>query len=169
MYGTTVGWTPRRVGWATIFGVVFGVVCALGCPSAPPPVQSLRAAVEGNLAQQGLAAQRIACGEVTQGVAACEAVVDGTVVAFDVLVDDVLRVRPRDPTLRVAEVQRQVAAKLAALGHEIAELHCEGTVWLARAGSTGRCVMTDAQGQTWEYLATFTGHGARHRATIEAR
>jgi hypothetical protein len=157
-----------RAAWGLCGALVVGVpACGAELPKA-----ALHEALVGWFAQEGIALDAVHCPHALPRArdesVVCQAsigteVVDVTMVVTD---DGALSVRPHHATVVAARAAPEIAQTLRAQGYAVAEVRCEGDVWVARAGAEHRCEVIDEDGRRYAWHGVWSGEGTRQRTTV---
>jgi hypothetical protein len=168
--GRRVGRGLRLVSWA--LGLP-ALACAVpGCRGELSEA-ALHETLAGWFHAQGIAIDAARCPAAPLPRAAGESVecrvsIGAEEVEVTVVVDDEggLSVRPRHATVVAARAEPEIAQTLRAQGYAVAEVRCEGQVWVARAGAEHRCEVVDDQGRRFAWLGEWSGEGTRQRTRV---
>ncbi|MCH9682536.1 MAG: DUF4333 domain-containing protein [Deltaproteobacteria bacterium] len=158
----------ERARWG-LFAIV-GATC--GCGDAASD-KDLHDPVRGYFEQRGIEIESITCaGELSRrpgSTVDCEVMVGDESVAVGVEVTDErggLSILPRHLTLVTARVEPEIAQTLRAQGYEVADVQCQGQVWIATPASERHCEVLVQGGERYAWRGVFSGHEAEHRVYL---
>lgn len=99
----------------------------------------------------------------------CDVQVDSLTIAVAAEVSDEagnVVVVPEQAALITAKLEPEIAQSVAAHGHVVTDVHCDGALWLAEPGTEHRCEVTVDDGRRFAWLGVFSGQGTEHRARL---
>ncbi|MCX4245627.1 DUF4333 domain-containing protein [Paraliomyxa miuraensis] len=158
----------------TAWGLLGALLGSLGACQAELSADDLRDAIAQWFGRaEGISVDAVRCERGlprTPGPAVECAVILGTQtveVTVQVVDDDgALSVRPRHTTLVASRAELEIGRTLRDQGIDVAEVECEGPVWVARPGSGHRCEVRATDGRRFEWRGVWSGDGARQRTTV---
>jgi Domain of unknown function (DUF4333) len=165
-----MGMGGSRAAWG-LYGalIVGGPGCGVELPAA-----ALHDALTGWFGREGIALDAIDCPgtplERAKGRSVeCRVSIGAEVVEVTVAVTDddgALAIRPRYATVIAARAEPEIAATLRTQGYAVAEVRCDGAVWVARPGAEHRCEVVDEDGRRYAWHGTWSGEGTRQRTRV---
>lgn len=172
--GRRAGRGLRLVSWARGRRALAVGVLALPACGAELPEAALREVLAGWFSEQGIAIDAARCPGAplarTAGESvACRVTIGAEEVEVTVAVDGEgggLSVRPLHATVVAARAEPEIAQTLRAQGYAVAEVRCEGQVWVARAGAEHRCEVVDDEGRRFAWIGEWSGEGTQQRTRV---
>jgi len=148
------------------------VVLVFAC-TAELPSSVLVRAVHAYFAERGIEPDAIACPkgvhkEIGQAVV-CDVTIDSQPIPVVVEVSDDqggLSLRPAHATLVTTRVEAEIAETLRGQGYAVAEIRCEGQVWVVGPGAEHHCEVLVDDGGRYAWRGVFNGRGAEHRVQV---
>jgi hypothetical protein len=173
----TTGGAARWLGSRTVRGVGLGCLGAsllgpAGC-GAELSDAALHEALVAWFRREGIEVDEVRCPHALprerEATVGCRVIVGREEVDVTVAVTDddgALSVRPRHATVVAARAEPEIAETLRAQGYGVAEVRCEGEVWVARPGAEQRCEIVDDRGRRFAWIGAWTGEGTRQHTRV---